>query len=101
MDPVIHLAGPAQEAPKFAALAPYKFPEFKKANLLHLDAGVGFNAPEKIGTSPRRQMVTLGCVPEEAELVAHESIITTKGRARTKEVSGKHSQNMGNRMTTQ
>ena len=71
MDVPFHLAGPAQEAPEFVAFASHKFPKFQEANLGHLDASVGLDAPQKIGTSPRGEVMTLGRVPEEAEFVEH------------------------------
>ena len=58
-----------------------EFPELQESNLLHLDAAVGFDSPEKIRAAPGRKPVTAGRVPEEAEHVEHlEQIITTKGR---------------------
>ncbi len=74
MDPAFHFAGPFQKAPQFAALAPYEFPEFQESNLRHLHARVGFNAPQKIGTSPRSEPMPLRRIPQKAELGAHARI---------------------------
>src|SRR5438093_12579935 len=48
-----------------------EFPELQESNLLHLDAAVGFDSPEKIRTAPRSKAVTASRVPEEAEHVQH------------------------------
>src|SRR5260370_14794441 len=79
MGVALHLARPAQEAPKFVALAPHEFPELHETNLLHLDARVGLYAPEKVWATPWSQAMATGGVPEEADFVAHGVIITTKG----------------------
>ena len=63
MDVVVHLAGPAQETPEVAALPPHELPEFQKADLLHLDARVGLDAPEEIGAAPRGEAMSLGGIP--------------------------------------
>lgn len=81
MDVVFHLAGPAQESPEVAAFSPHKFPELKEADLFHLDSGVGFDAPEKIGTAPGGEAMSLGGVPEKADAVPHAGIINTKAWA--------------------
>ena len=78
MSVALHLSGPTQKSPEFMTLAPHEFPEFHKADLLHLHAGVGFDAPEKIRAAPRGQTMATGGVPQEADLVAHSVIITTK-----------------------
>src|ERR1700756_3812799 len=80
MDPAFHLARPLQKSAQLAAFAPHELPEFQEANLRHLDPGVGFNAPEQIGTAPRSKAMAFGGVPQKANLVAHASIINTKGR---------------------
>src|SRR5207253_6971134 len=67
----VHLRGPLQEAPQISALPPDKSPKLEEVNLLHLDAAVGFHAPEKIGTAPGRKTVPAGGTPEETEYVAH------------------------------
>src|SRR6476660_3832397 len=79
MDVAFHLAGPAQEAPEFVTLAPHEFPELHEADLLHLHAGVGLDAPKKIRAAPGSQTMATGGIPKEADLVAHAVIITTKG----------------------
>lgn len=77
MDVAFDLAGPAQKSPEFAAFTPHELPKLQKTDLLHLDAGVSFDAPEKIWTAPGSQMVSACGIPEEADLVAHGPIITT------------------------
>lgn len=78
MDVVFHLAGPPQEAPEVAALTPHELPEFEESDLLHLDAGVSLDAPEKIGAAPGGEAMSLGGVPEKADTVPHAGIINTK-----------------------
>lgn len=78
---MFHLPSPAQEAPEIVALAPHEFPKFQKADLLHLDASVGLDAPEKIRTAPGREAMSLGGVPEKADTVPHAGIINTKAGA--------------------
>jgi hypothetical protein len=76
LDPPFHLAGPLQKAPQFVAFAPHELPEFQEADLLHLDARVGLDAPEKIWTPPRSQPVSFGGVPQKADLAAHGIMIS-------------------------
>ena len=75
---MFHLAGPAQEAPEVAALAPHELPELEESDLLHFDAGVGLDAPEKIGAAPGGEAMSLGGIPEKADTVPHAGIIATK-----------------------
>ena len=75
MGVTLHVPGPAQETPEVVALAPHEFPKFYKTNLLHLDAGVGFNPPKKVRATPRSQVMATGGVPEEADLL-HGAIIS-------------------------
>ena len=79
MDIAFHLACPAQKAPEVVALPPHKLPEFQEPDLLHLDAGVGLDAPQEIGASPRGEAVAFRRVPEEADSIPHGAIIPTKG----------------------
>ena len=72
MDVALQFARPLEEAPEVPPLPPHKFPEFQKADLRHLHAGVGLDAPQKVGTPPWSQTMPLGGIPEEAERVAHE-----------------------------
>ena len=37
---------------------------------MHFDAGVGLDAPAKVGTAPRREVMTAGGVPEKAQDIA-------------------------------
>jgi len=73
----LHFAGPSQEAPQVQALSPHKFPKFQEADLLHLDAGVGLDAPEQIGTAPGSEAVSFGGVPDKADRVPHGDMIST------------------------
>lgn len=76
---MVHFAGPAQEAPEFAAFAPHKFPKLQKADLGHLNAGVRLDAPKKIRAAPGGEMVAFCCIPEEAEFVEHANHHYHKG----------------------
>src|SRR5215470_6568871 len=67
----LHLSCPLQETPQILALAPAELPKFQKSDLRHLDARVGLNPPEKIGTPPRRQVMASGGVPKETKDVMH------------------------------
>jgi len=60
------------------AFTPHEFPEFQKTDLLHLDASVSFDAPEKIGASPWSKTVAFRRIPQKENLVAHKGMITTK-----------------------
>jgi hypothetical protein len=77
MNIAFHFSGPLQETPEFAALPPQELPEFYEADLFHLDAGISFDAPEKIRAPPRGQTMSPSGVPQEPEFVTHASIITT------------------------
>src|SRR5580692_333576 len=78
MDPAVHRACPLEEAPEVVAFAPHKFPEFQEADLGHLHAGVGFDAPQQVGAAPGGQTMAFGGVPQEAETVAHVDIIPAR-----------------------
>jgi len=71
VDVAVHLACPLEEAPEITALGPQEFPEFEEADLRHLDAGVGLDAPEEIGAAPGSNTVASGGVPEKTEHGAH------------------------------
>ncbi len=75
MGVAFHFPGPFQEAPELFALPPGKFPKFKKADLVHLHAGIGFDSPQKVRAAPGSEVVSAGGVPQEAEHVAHGDII--------------------------
>jgi hypothetical protein len=77
---MFHLASPAEETPEIVALPPHELPELQEADLLHLDAGIGLDTPEKIGAAPRSEAMSLGGVPEKADTVPHAGIINTKVR---------------------
>src|SRR5580692_5504904 len=76
--PSLHLARPLEKAPQVTALAPHEFPKFQKADLRHLHAGIGLNAPQQIGAPPRRQPMALSGIPKKANLVAHAAIIPAR-----------------------
>lgn len=80
MDVTLDFARPSQETPQVMALSPHEFPKFQKADLLHFDAGVGLNAPEKVRTAPRSEAVSFCGVPHEADAVPHGDMIATKLR---------------------
>src|SRR5947207_13469629 len=82
MDVALHFARPFQKAPEVSAFPPHEFPKFQETDLRHLHTGVGFDAPEQIGTSPRSQAMSLGGIPEKAELVAHAAIIPSRSSGR-------------------
>src|ERR1700692_4686143 len=82
MDVPLNRSCPFQKAPQFAALSPHEFPEFHKADLGHLHACVGFDAPQQIGATPRRQAMAPGSIPEKAQLVAHAAIIPIRSTRR-------------------
>ena len=56
------------------ALAPHEFPEFHEADLLHLDARVGLDAPQKVWAAPGSQVMAASGIPEKANLL-HGAII--------------------------
>jgi len=83
MNIAVHLACPFQKAPKVGAFVPDKFPKFQEADVFHLDAAVGFNPPQQIGTAPRREPVAARGIPPETNHRWHRiplSIIPTNGR---------------------
>ena len=53
------------------AFPPQKLPEFKEADLRHLDAAVGLDPPQQVGAPPRSETMALGGIPEKAERMAH------------------------------
>lgn len=71
MNVAVHLTGPLQESPKIVAFAPHELPKLKKADLLHLHAGVGLNAPEQIWAAPRREPMSFGGIPQKTKPMAH------------------------------
>jgi len=77
VDVPLDLASPSQEAPQIMALTPHKFPKFYESNLLHLDACVGLNPPEKIGAPPRSEAMALCGVPDKPDGVLHGDILNT------------------------
>jgi len=59
---------------------PHEGNELEKADFMHLDAGVGLEAPAQVRTPPRGQVVAASGIPEEAEDVAHKRIIRDVAR---------------------
>jgi hypothetical protein len=78
VDVALDLTRPSQESPEIVALSPHEFPEFQESNLLHLDAGIGFDPPQQIRAAPRSEAVPFRRVPQEADRVLHGDIIITK-----------------------
>ena len=68
---MLHFARPFQEAPQVAPLAPKELPEFQEADLLHLQATIGLNPPEKVWTTPWREPVPASCIPHETDHGEH------------------------------
>ena len=52
------------------ALAPHEFPKLYEADLFHLHARVGLDAPQKVRAAPRSQVMAASGVPEKAQDVA-------------------------------
>ena len=65
MGVALHLTRPLKKAPETGALPPQEFPKLKKADLRHLDAAIGLDAPKQIGTSPWSKAMAFGGVPQE------------------------------------
>lgn len=70
-----HVGGPVQESDEFVLFPPQEAQKLKKANVVHLYAGVGLYAPAQVRTPPRGQVMTARCVPEETEDVPHVNSI--------------------------
>ena len=60
---VFHLRCPLQEAQQLFSLAQQESPEFKKADLVHLEAAIGFHAPAQVGAAPGREAVSARGIP--------------------------------------
>src|SRR5438067_1353355 len=67
----IHLRRPLQEALQVGALAPHESPKFQEADLAHLEAAVGLDAPLQIRTAPGSEAVAASGAPEKAQDVFH------------------------------
>ncbi len=72
MDVALDFTRPLQKSPEIPALPPHEFPKLEESDLLHLDSAVSFYAPEKIRAAPGGEPVSAGCVPDEAQHVAHD-----------------------------
>lgn len=70
----LHFSGPLQKTPQVVAFPPEEIPKLKEVDLLHFDAAIGLNPPQKIGTAPGRDAVAAGGVPDEAEHGEHLSL---------------------------
>ena len=66
MGVALHLGCPFEKAPEIAAFPPHELPELQKVDLRHLYAGVGFDAPQQVRTSPGGQAMAFGGIPEKA-----------------------------------
>jgi hypothetical protein len=66
-----HLAGPLQKAKQLFFLTPEKSPEFQESDLIHLYAAIRLDSPAEIRTAPWCDAMAFGCIPKEAECVAH------------------------------
>jgi hypothetical protein len=93
---VFHLSGPVHEAREFVALTPHESPKGEEADLVHLQAGIGLNAPAQVGAAPGSEAMSASCVPSEAKDVAHVSSSieeqkrnTEKGKKRIKDDKAK------------
>jgi len=69
------------------ALAPHEFPKLYEADLFHLHARVGLDAPQKVRAAPRSQVMAASGVPEKADLL-HVAIIPATKRLRLRQLSG-------------
>lgn len=69
---VLHLASPLQKTQDLVSFPPHEAAELGKADALHLNAGVGLDAPAEVGTPPRRQAVPARGTPKKAQDVAHD-----------------------------
>ena len=67
MGVAVHFTCPFQETPEFPSLAPSKFPEFEKADLLHFYAAVSFDSPQQIAAAPGGEAVAAGGGPKKFE----------------------------------
>src|SRR5438270_1099635 len=68
---IFHISSPLKEVAQLFSLPEHEAPELHKADLVHLQAGVGLHAPAQVRAAPGRKAVALSCVPEEAEQLAH------------------------------
>jgi hypothetical protein len=77
MDVPFHLTCPFEKAPEIVAFPPHESPKLQEADLRHLDSAIGLDAPQEVRTSPRRQPVAFGRVPEKTDRVAHDDVTRT------------------------
>ena len=52
--------------------SPHEAPEFEKADFVHLDSGVGLDAPTQIGAAPWSEPMAAGGNPDEAQNSFHD-----------------------------
>ena len=62
-DPHRTLCEVAPEAAELVTFTPHEAPEFEEADLVHLEAAIGLDAPAQIGTAPRSQPVAARQAP--------------------------------------
>ena len=70
----LHLRSPFQESPQAVAFAPHKSPELEEADLLHLNAAVGFHSPAQVGTAPGRKAMAAAGPPNESQHGGHRKL---------------------------
>jgi hypothetical protein len=51
---VVHLSGPLQKTSQLLSFPDHEAPEFQKADLVHLQAGISFHAPAQVRAAPWR-----------------------------------------------
>jgi hypothetical protein len=88
MEVAIHLCRPLQETPQAGSLGPQEIPEFQEPDLRHFDSGVGFDAPQQIGTAPRGDPVATSGVPKKAEHRPHQVQYSARGAKKNEEWDG-------------
>lgn len=71
MDVPLHLRRPLEESPQISALAPGKFPELQKTDLLHLYSAVGLDSPKQVPAAPRSQVMTASSIPQKSHDINH------------------------------
>ena len=69
---VFHRRSPLQKAHELVSRSPDKSPEFEKPDFVHLDAGVGRDAPTQVGAAPWCEAVAAGSNPDEAQNSFHD-----------------------------
>ena len=65
------VAGPKKKADQLQTLPPEEAEEFGSIDRFRWTAGVGFDAQLQIFAAPRREAMTAGCIPQEAQRSQH------------------------------